>query len=75
MLLLAEINLIPEKQGCKKDALRAYGINYIKMIPVLSTKILVLYLKAIIVQVRVLNFENLISRCKIRFAIFLALDK
>lgn len=32
VLLLAEVDLIAEKQGCKKNVFRAYSIGYIKII-------------------------------------------
>lgn len=54
MLLPAKVNSIPKERGCKKDALRAYGTGYVKMILALSTKVVVLHMGTFIIQVGVL---------------------
>lgn len=44
VLLFIEINFILKKQSCTKDVLIAYSTHYIKMILILSIKIVALYL-------------------------------
>lgn len=48
-LLLAKIDFVQEKQGYKKDTLVVYSSGYIKMVLTLSIKVVVFYLKALIV--------------------------
>lgn len=77
VLLLAEVNLILEKQSHKWDALVAYSIGYIKMILILSTKIITLHVWAFIIQIRVLGLKEEIAECKIclKLAIILAFNE
>lgn len=49
ILLLAKINAILKKQSCKNDVLIAYDTGHIKMILVLSTKVVVFYMQTFIV--------------------------
>lgn len=49
MLLLAKIDLVIEKQGCKKDVFRICKTNYIKTIFILLTDIVALYIENVIV--------------------------
>lgn len=44
VLLPAEINLIAKEQSCKKNAFKTNGIRHIKMILVLPTKVITLYI-------------------------------
>lgn len=44
-----EVDLISEKQGCKRDALVANGTGRIKMILSLSTEVVALYVEGLIV--------------------------
>lgn len=44
MLLLIEVNLIPEKQNCKKNAFVAFGSSDFKIVFTLSTKIILFYI-------------------------------
>lgn len=44
MLLLAKVDLVFEEQSCKKKKLVAHGTGCVKIVPILSTKIVVLYL-------------------------------
>lgn len=44
ILLLVEIDLITEKQSYKKDIFIAYSNGYVKMIFILLTKVIRLYL-------------------------------
>lgn len=60
MLLPVEVNFIIKEQGCKKDAFIICGTGCIKIILVLLTKIITLYMWAFIVQVKVFGFENVI---------------
>lgn len=48
-LVLLLVKVISKKQSYKKNALRAHGIGHVEIIPVLLTKIIALYIKAIIV--------------------------
>ena len=75
MLLPVEVNPILEKQGCKGYALGARGTGNIKIIIVLLTEIVVLYIGATIIQAGVLSFEGSILENGICFAMFLALNK
>lgn len=56
VLLLAEINLILKKQSCKKNALVTYDTNRVKIILALLTKIISLYIQALIIQVKIPSF-------------------
>lgn len=56
-LLPAEVDTIPEKKSCKGDELRAGSIGHVKMILILLTKVVALYVIANVVQVKVLGFE------------------
>lgn len=49
MLLLVKINLITEKQGCKKIVLGIYGIGCVKIVLTLLTKVIILYIRVIII--------------------------
>lgn len=53
ILLLAEVDFILEKQGCKGDALVTFSISYIEIVLVLLIKVVTLYMGAIIIQVGV----------------------
>lgn len=44
VLLQVEINLIAEKQNCKKDVFRPYSIDYVEIILTLLAKIISLYI-------------------------------
>lgn len=77
MLLLAEVNPVLEKQNCRRDAFMAHGSGYIKMILILSTKVIALYMQAFIIKVGVLGLEGAIARCDtcLKLAMFLAFNK
>lgn len=49
VLLPAKIDPIPEKQSCEGDALRIRNINHIKIVLILSIKVVALYIRAIII--------------------------
>lgn len=49
VLLQAEVDSIPEKKGCKIDALGTCGITSVKIIFALLTKVAVLYVGVIMV--------------------------
>lgn len=57
VLLPIEINPILKKQHCTKDALGARGNGFVKMVHALLTKIITLYMGAIIVQVGIPGLE------------------
>lgn len=75
MLLLTKVGLIPEKQGNKENVFKTYGIDCVKMLLVLSIKVIPLYMRATLVEVRVLELESSILGCEICFAILLAFNK
>lgn len=77
VLLLAEVDLVLEKQGCKRDILVAHGSGQIEKIFALITKVVTLYVQTLIIQVGVLGFRGsfLKSRVCLKLAILLALDK
>lgn len=75
LLLSVKVDLIPKKQGCKKNTLGACNTGYIKIVFTLPKKVIALYVRAIIVEVRILDLKDPISECKVCFAIFLALNK
>lgn len=49
MLLLVKIDFISEKQDCKRDVLKIYSIGYIEIVFALLTKVIALYIEAIII--------------------------
>lgn len=53
MLLSIKVHLISEEQGCKKNALGACGTGYIKIVLVLLIKVVSIYIRTTIVQVKV----------------------
>lgn len=61
MLLPIEVNLIPEKSCCKRDALVACIIVYVKIIFALLTKIIALHIQASIIQFGVSGLRGSIS--------------
>ena len=44
MLLLAKVDLIAEKQDCKRDAFKACSTSHIKMIFALLAEVVVFYI-------------------------------
>ena len=56
MLLLAKVDSIVEKQGRKGDTLVTRGIGHVKMILVLSTKVVALHMLTPIIQVEIIGF-------------------
>lgn len=75
MLLPAEVNPISEKQGCKGNALVAYGISRVEIILTLLAEVIVLHIQASIIQVGITGFKDSFPRGRICLTIFLALDK
>lgn len=75
ILLLAEIDLISEEQSYKGDILGVYNTRHIKIVFVLSTKIVALHIGAIIVQIGVPDLKIPILKYVICFAIFVAFNK
>lgn len=73
LLLLAEVDSIPEKQNYNKNTLGACSTSYVKIVFILSIKVVVLNMGATMVQVGVLDYRSLISRCVVCLAIFFAL--
>lgn len=53
---ILKVDFIPEKQGCKKNILMAHGIGHIKIILVLSTKVIIFHIQAFIIQVGIPSF-------------------
>lgn len=56
VLLLAEVDPIPEELGCKKNALIAFGTGRFKIIFALLTKVEAMYMQAFIIHVRIFGF-------------------
>lgn len=75
ILLLVKVDSILEKQGCKKNALRAHVIGYVKIVLALLTKVVVLNIKGTIAQVGILGLESPIPECKVWFDVFLVFNK
>lgn len=75
MLLSIEVDPIPEKQSYERDALKTYGTNHVKIVLVLLTKVVAFYIRATIVQVKVLSVMRYILKCGICFIMFSTLSK
>lgn len=75
MLLPTEVNIISEKQSCKKDTLVTYSIGCIKIILKLLTKVVTLYMQAFIVQVGIFGLKKLVLECKSCLSIFQTFNK
>ena len=77
VLLPTEINSILEKQSCKRDIFVAYGSSHVEIILILLREVIVLYMQAFIVKVRVLSLEKAIAGCGtcLELAMFLAFNK
>lgn len=77
MLLLVEVNLILEKQGCKKDTFIAYATGCVKRILALLIKIIALYMQALIIQVEVFGLKEMVVKrsAYLKLAIFLVFNK
>lgn len=75
MILSAKVNYILEDQSCKKNTLRAYDTGYVEIVFTMSIEVVKLYMRAIIVQVRVPGLKSLILGYKVLVAIFQALIK
>lgn len=58
VLLLVEVTLILEKQVYKKDALKTCDIGRVKIIFLISTKIVAFHIRATIVHIRVLGLKS-----------------
>lgn len=75
ILLPAKIDLILEKQSCKKNILKTCGTGYIKIVFTFLTKVIAFNIWVTIVQIAVLGLQDSISICKVCFAMFLAFNK
>lgn len=75
LLLPAEINPVPKKQGRKEDAFVVRVSGRVKIILILLVKVVALYVRAFVVQVGILSLEKSIWKDRICLAIFLALNK
>ena len=53
VLLPAEVDLIPEKRGYEGNKLGAHGTSTVKKILALLTKVVILYIRAPIIQVEI----------------------
>lgn len=62
VLLAVEIDSILEKQSCKKDVFMVHGIGHVKIILILSAKVITLYMQACIIQVGVLGLKKTITK-------------
>lgn len=75
ILLSAKVNLISEKQGCKKNALVAHGIGRFEIVFALSSKVVALHVRAITVQVSFPGLKIRILGYGVCFTIFLVFNK
>lgn len=77
MLLLAEVDLIPEKQSRKEDMFGARGTGRVKIVFALLTEVLIFYIRATLVQVGIFGFEWPVLGCGVclELDMFLALNK
>lgn len=75
MLLSAKVDLILKEQIYKENILVIYSTGHIKIIIILSIKVIVFYRQTLIVQVGVLGLKKFILGFEICLAIFLAFDK
>ena len=76
VLLLAEVNPISEKQGCKKDTFIVCGSGYVKIILTLLTEIIALHMQVFIVKIGIPDLDRAIARCGtcLKLPMFLTLD-
>lgn len=77
VLLLAEINLVLEKQGRKGYAFVIRTSDHVEIIFTLSTKVIGLYEQTFIVKVKITGLKKAIAECGIclKLAMFLAFNK
>lgn len=75
MLFLAEVDFMAKKRGPKKYALKPYGTSRIEMIFTLLVKVVILYVRVIIIHIGILGLESPILRGGVCFAIFMPLNK
>lgn len=77
MLLLLKINLIAKKLSYKKYTFKSYSFYYFKIILVLPTKVITLYIQVIIIEIKIFGLEWPIARREIclKLAVLLVLDK
>lgn len=71
----AKVDFVLEEQDCEKNVFTAYDIGCVKIIFLLSIKVVTLHMQAFIVQIEVRNLKSSILKSKICFIIFLALNK
>ncbi len=57
MLLATEVNLISKKKGCKQNLIRFSDSNNGKVVFKLLTKVIILYVELIIIDMRGPDFE------------------
>lgn len=74
MVLLIEVNLMPEKQSYKKNVLGVRGTGHVKIVFALLTKVVVFHRGITIIQVRILSLDGPIPRYNVCFTMFLALN-
>lgn len=65
VLLSVKVDLISEKQGCKKNTLGAHDTSYIEIVLILSTEVITLYIRATIIQVKVSGLKSPIFGCRV----------
>lgn len=76
LLLLVKVDSITKERGYKRDAFKTCSTSLIKIILILLTEVAILYLQALIVQVRIFGLKRAIMECRIyiKLAMFLASD-
>lgn len=73
ILLLREIYLVIKKPNNKKNTFRTYSIGYVKIIFVLLTKTIAIYIWVFIVYIRITSLKGPVLESRLCLAIFLAL--
>lgn len=75
VLLPAEVDYVLEKRSCKEDILMAPGINYVKIVLALPTKVIIFSMQVLIVEIEVFDLKEAIIQGKVCLSMFLALNK
>lgn len=73
--MLAKVDLITKKQGCKGNILGTNSTGYFAIVFILLIEVVALYMGATLVQVGVPCLENPTLSYGICFAMFLILNK
>lgn len=77
VLLPIKVDLVSKKQSCKEDAYVACSFDCVKIVLILSKKVIAFYVQASIVKVVISGFEKTIASYVIylKLAMFLIFNK